>query len=174
MTTLEFTIKDGFVPVAEVIRLVDAYEFLQKEHAKSEAFDAVASDLGELHKVGERYGCPAGERLIVWACREIERLHAVPDRTAYLRPEVLAFARLMEQQLRANDHKPGWKSDTPWALMTRLWEETHELAGVVGASSLKMPRSQEQIGAEAADVANFALMIADVCGCLGDSTTKSE
>lgn len=82
------------------------------------------------------------------------------DALRYLRPEVLAFARLMERQLRANDHKPGWKNDTPVALMRRLEEEAQELNGALGWSPV-------EVALEAADVANFAMMIADVCGCLG-------
>ncbi len=81
----------------------------------------------------------------------------------YLRPEVLAFAHLMEQQLRANDHKPGWKNDRPKPLVDRLREETEELIVAI------LDHGPEQIGKEAADVANFALMIADVCGCLGET-----
>lgn len=86
---------------------------------------------------------------------------AASSQTAYLRPEVLAFARLMEQQLRAIDHKPGWQNDTPKALMQRLDEEVQELDEA-------LIHSREQIAKEAADVANFALMIADVSGCLGE------
>lgn len=86
------------------------------------------------------------------------------------RPEVRAFADLMEAQLRANDHKPGWKRDHPnYDLMPRLREEADELAGAIfawvrarrGGGSLA-----DAIGREAADVANFAMMIADVCGAL--------
>lgn len=46
--------------------------------------------------------------------------------TARWRPEVIAFADLMEAQLRANDHKPGWKDDLACDLLPRLREETDE------------------------------------------------
>lgn len=74
-----------------------------------------------------------------------------------LRPEVARFAQLMERRLRANDHKGGWRGDTPHALLRRLREETDELYLAITA---------EDVGNEAADVANFAMMIADVCGAL--------
>ncbi|MEL6172755.1 MAG: hypothetical protein AAFR02_12210, partial [Pseudomonadota bacterium] len=47
------------------------------------------------------------------------------------RPEVRAFADLMETKLRKNDHKPGWKGDNPFDLVRRLKEETHELERVI-------------------------------------------
>ena len=76
------------------------------------------------------------------------------------RPEVIAFANLMEQQLRANDHKPGWKEDERWPLFHRMVQEMRETGDVLDEGS------PDTIGREAADVANFAMMIADVCGAL--------
>ena len=76
-------------------------------------------------------------------------------------PEVVAFADAMEAQLRANDHKPGWKNDWSKDLLKRLREETDELE-----KTLEEPDYTGNILKEAADVANFAMMIADVCGGL--------
>lgn len=96
-----------------------------------------------------------------------------------LRPEVLAFAHLMEAQLRANDHKPGWKEEFADELFPRIQEEAEELREAIahhgrqvswGEMALFLPQSIAEVGREAADVANFAMMIADVCGAL---TTKS-
>lgn len=86
----------------------------------------------------------------------------------YWRPEVVAFATLMEQQLRANDHKPGWKSDSTFALWSRLLQETIELNE---ARTARNPDSA-LIGREAADVANFAMMVADVMGGLPVETIE--
>lgn len=82
----------------------------------------------------------------------------------------------MERKLRANDHKPGWKGDDRWALYHRLREETVELHNAMrdaeryDTSDRGARRTPAQIlaiaGREAADVANFAMMIADVCGAL--------
>jgi NTP pyrophosphatase (non-canonical NTP hydrolase) len=74
------------------------------------------------------------------------------------RPEVEWFADAMEAALRANDHKPGWKNDDPWALQARLFEEAKELQRAV-----REREGAEKILKEAADVANFAMMVADVC-----------
>lgn len=73
----------------------------------------------------------------------------------------------MEAALKANDHKPGWKGDHPLDLMTRLREESVELGGeVVAGSRTSLEAWRARVGAEAADVANFAMMVADVCGAL--------
>lgn len=93
------------------------------------------------------------------------------------RPEVVAFADLMEQRLRAHDAsrgKRGWEGCDPKWLLGRLKEELAELE-----KALKAPKpvrcgcreafcphlgfdTTDGVGAEAADVANFAMMIADV------------
>lgn len=86
---------------------------------------------------------------------------------AYLRPEVLAFAHLMEAQLKANDHKPGWKGEDWYPLLMRMREETIELhEALIPGSRTDLPAWWKRVGSEAADVANFAMMIADVCGAL--------
>jgi NTP pyrophosphatase (non-canonical NTP hydrolase) len=83
------------------------------------------------------------------------------------RPEVAAFADLMERELRANDHKPGWKGENPWPLLDRLREELGELWDELQPGSrTNIGAWRGRVGAEAADVANFAMMIADVCGAL--------
>jgi NTP pyrophosphatase (non-canonical NTP hydrolase) len=92
----------------------------------------------------------------------------------------------MERKLRENDNKGGWAAcGTGW-LLGRLIEETYELAdlakvdaltlGMLGIVADRVRRFQpamkphaapEKIRDEAADVANFAMMLADVCGGLG-------
>ena len=92
-----------------------------------------------------------------------------------LRPEVQAFAELMEQKLRENDHKGGWKECNLTYLSDRIKDETRELFSLFQAwhlakvghmSAPTLPEVRRFIGREAADVANFALMIADICGAL--------
>lgn len=83
-----------------------------------------------------------------------------------------AFADLMEAKLRENDHKGGWIGcDGTW-LFTRLQEEVREVA------ELPIERIQfrwqngdpdvnrQRLARECADVANFAMMLVDVCGAL--------
>jgi NTP pyrophosphatase (non-canonical NTP hydrolase) len=87
----------------------------------------------------------------------------------YLRPEVQAFAKLMERQLRANDFKGGWDRDPPLALLRRLRQETDELEQVLtdlDEAGEVFDDDRVEIGCEAADVANFAMMVADVMGSL--------
>ena len=103
--------------------------------------------------------------------------------STYLRHEVLAFAVLMERQLRANDHKPGWKDDFASDLFERVLEEACELREAItihgaqvswGEMALYLPQAVARVGLEAADVANFAMMIADVCGALTPPQDQAE
>jgi NTP pyrophosphatase (non-canonical NTP hydrolase) len=67
------------------------------------------------------------------------------------------FTEQMEQKLKENRHKGGWSKCERWWLIKRLKEEVYEL-------DLSMGRhlsNSEEIIREAADVANFAMMIAD-------------
>jgi NTP pyrophosphatase (non-canonical NTP hydrolase) len=116
-------------------------------------------------------------------------LDAARAELAFMRPEVREFARLMEEKLRANDHKPGWRQDDPEELVNRIEQETNELrqavcrafgeahwplregeyrphkfASMKWRSATKEERAEwsAKIPGEAADVANFAMMVADV------------
>lgn len=84
-----------------------------------------------------------------------------------LRPEVAAFAMLMEERLLLNDHKAGWKNDDLLALVARLHDETSKLVRRAWGSRPK-------IGGDAADVANFAMMIADVSGALDAGVLRAR
>lgn len=79
-----------------------------------------------------------------------------------IRPEVAAFAQAMEEKLRQNDHKTHWREYPVGNLMGWMVEKTDELRREVYS---ERPDS-ERVKQEAADVANFALMIADVMGGL--------
>jgi hypothetical protein len=66
-----------------------------------------------------------------------EDLSAMPTRSethhaSGLRPEVVAFAEIMERELRANDFKGGWKEESPDDLLEHLEEEVRELSGAIG------------------------------------------
>jgi hypothetical protein len=65
----------------------------------------------------------------------------------------------MAAQLRANAHKPGWSNDTPISLARRVAEESFELCGAISG---RMPNTKRW-DVLAADVANMAMMVADVC-----------
>jgi NTP pyrophosphatase (non-canonical NTP hydrolase) len=84
----------------------------------------------------------------------------------------------MEAALKANDHKHGWRNDTGYELHHRLKQEVGELGEAIGIRSKQLwdrttgdyyfkdtyepdTAKYDTVLAEAADVANFAMMIAD-------------
>lgn len=80
---------------------------------------------------------------------------------------VLKFAFRMEAKLEKNRHKgdrAAWLKDRPWSLVERLLDETVELQdrfthdhdGMIWCDDC------EKTADECADVANFAMMVADV------------
>jgi len=87
-----------------------------------------------------------------------------------LRPEVERFAWAMEMKLRKNDHKGGWRDCDFDYLETRIREELAELGmelmryqiALHSADEVTLAQQlAEKVQLEAADVANFAMMIAD-------------
>ena len=67
--------------------------------------------------------------------------------------DLLAFAGEMQRQLNENAHKGSWRRCTNRYLLNRLRQELGELRRAV--------KEGKNIVEEAADVANFAMMIAD-------------
>ena len=78
------------------------------------------------------------------------------------RPVVAWFSGVMEERLRANDHKGGWSHCSQRFLLARIFEEIFELEAAIENGAIPA-----DIESEAADVANFAMMLADVCGGAG-------
>ncbi len=100
--------------------------------------------------------------------------------TLDVRPEVAAFALLMEAKLRENDHKGSWKGEATSYLSRRCGNELDELRAALrtlnaydGMDANKRLGYRATVAREAADVANFAMMIADACGGL-DTTTPTK
>ena len=75
---------------------------------------------------------------------------------------VRLFAEVMEEKLRQNDYKGGWGNTAPGDLLLRLEQEAQELRDAIEMCDASAIRR------EAADVANFAMMVADVCGGLSE------
>lgn len=73
--------------------------------------------------------------------------------------EVKCFGELMEQNLLENESKGGWHDCTYSHLFGRLIEECYELMNAVLHGE-----SAEAVASEAADVGNFAMMIANNSG----------
>lgn len=100
-----------------------------------------------------------------------------PDTERDEEEDVEAFARLMLRKLRRNHHKGGWKTSPYSALRERLRMECEELDEAArefvhlqrifkdrGTRELErhMLRAGQMLAEEAADVANFAMMIATI------------
>lgn len=62
----------------------------------------------------------------------------------------------MSDKLEANSHKPGWASLTFQELLKRMKAEVNELERAISSGNMR------EVMLEAADVANFAMFIADV------------
>lgn len=78
-----------------------------------------------------------------------------------VRESVKWFAEQMESKLRENDKKGGWDNCNIYWLIKRINEETNELLNAVDLHR-DLGDAKENIIREAADVANFAMMIADI------------
>lgn len=81
--------------------------------------------------------------------------------------EVRWFGEIMDDLLTENDHKPGWKGEPMSYLLDRLEQEVEELKAEL--ETRPEPATDEAMGwrdrriiKEAADIANFCMMIADV------------
>lgn len=86
-----------------------------------------------------------------------------------IRDEVAQFAASMERKLKANDHKDHWEGAPMGYLLRRLREEVAELEQAVRSSN-----DPVKIGGEAADVGNFAMMIADNMASLSQLPGKAS
>lgn len=93
---------------------------------------------------------------------EIERLKEENEKLKQdkgemeMRKQLREFAEKMEVNLKENDYKGGWEKCDYDYLLRRIKEELSELE-----EALVNNRTAENIETEAADVANFAMMIAD-------------
>jgi len=88
--------------------------------------------------------------------KRLETEHGKPTKgEARMRAEVERFADVMEERLKENDHKGGWLTCSSEYLLRRLREEVDELETALTEDS------NDDLIAEAADIANFAMMIAD-------------
>jgi hypothetical protein len=73
-----------------------------------------------------------------------------------LRPEVLDFAMNMETKLLKNEHKGGWGGMTIEELIAHIEDELGELK-----AAIHLNLSAEEVRFEAADTANFFMMLAE-------------
>lgn len=78
-----------------------------------------------------------------------------------VRESVKWFAEQMESKLRENDKKGGWDNCNIYWLIKRINEETNELLNAVDLHR-DLGATKENIIRESVDVANFAMMVADI------------
>jgi len=102
-------------------------------------------------------------------------MHLTATKPSDLRPELLRFALAMENQLRENDWKRHWRGDGGrgggWGAMrwsdiaNRIRGELTELRTLMKSTRLRSRDDfKERVTKEAADVANFAMMMSDIYG----------
>lgn len=91
----------------------------------------------------------------------------VVDVDLWVRPIVQWFSKQMEKKLKLRDYRGGWEDCTFQYLISRLRHETDELLFEhfrhrIDTSTEKpiSEKIKQKIITEAADVANFAMMIA--------------
>lgn len=79
-----------------------------------------------------------------------------------MRPALKVFATRMEEELKKNDFRGTWKNEDPRSMMAKLWDEVYDLDTQLDKYN-HGEGDPEQILKEAADVANYAMFVADVC-----------
>lgn len=90
------------------------------------------------------------------------------------REVVESFGKKMVGRLEANSDKGDrgdWKGESYEYLFARLREEVEELAGIIEQCKV-CPHGKGRVSCEAADIANFAMMIADKVGGLCQDEAK--
>ena len=75
-----------------------------------------------------------------------------------LRPSVQRFAEAMEEQLRKHDDRPGWRN-ADWAYLS---EEMGDHIDTLIERSNDPIFGTQAIVSSAADIGNFAMMLAEV------------
>jgi NTP pyrophosphatase (non-canonical NTP hydrolase) len=96
-----------------------------------------------------------------------QRIQAALDETKEtVREPVRWFAEQMERKLAQHDDRPGWKGEDFEYLLIRLMGELGELCNLQPGTEL------QTVIDEAADVANFAMMISDNARSLMQDNSK--
>lgn len=82
------------------------------------------------------------------------------------RPLVIEFAKVMEQKLACNEHKESWENLPVLWFLDRIEEELRELREAL------FHETPNHVSLEAADVANFLMMLASVYGDIGTTIDR--
>lgn len=122
--------------------------------------------------MSDRCGCGMHNDGDCWECNNCRDQRI--DESYALRGSVKRMAKRMEMKLRERDDRPCWRKDSPHVLLKWLRGEVDELEralaewqrqrieqGLFGAD-------YEPVLAEAADICNYAMMLADVVEGIND------
>jgi len=93
------------------------------------------------------------------------------DRDAREQSSILAFSDLMLERLRENRSKGNWDNETYKYFLIKLATNLAELSNAFMFDSLE---NAETIARQAADVANYCMMIADRYGQLSKEMSKEN
>lgn len=141
--------------------LVDLFYVLMRDHLPTGTLATIARQLTvSTTTFTNGWLANYAKHLVKAICGELKGTRDVETLDG-VRPVVRWFAHQMELKLRANDHKNNKRSYNPSALMERLKQESKELEAAIGAG-----QSYGVLMTEAADIANFAMMIADGVGII--------
>ena len=88
---------------------------------------------------------------------EPRELIRVENQKGIIENSVNQFAHQMKRELLKHLDRPGWKREKVEYLLARLTIELNELA-----TAIMNNLERDEIKAECADVANFAMMISDI------------
>jgi hypothetical protein len=133
----------------------------------AEKADAYAANLGSIE------GLRAALQIIAGNVRDLTAPRAAPvseeegSEGRAIRPEVLAFARVMSAKIDGHNHdrgEHGWRTARTEQLVEWLRRYYNGLLNALAKPAPGDPR--EVVLSKAANVANLAMMIADVCGGL--------
>lgn len=91
-----------------------------------------------------------------------------------LRPEVRRFAEAMEERLQGHDEKGGWKDSQPLYLLDLVHSKFYRLQDALRKEVFgRGTPCPQQIVLGAIDMANYAMMLLDVCNLLPSSPEES-
>lgn len=128
----------------------------------SSPFEAVSNAIS-------RPANPAQQRYMPkYAWNLVVQIASLRSEILEVREPVRQFGKLMEHKLKAHDGKCGWKHLTLEDLYQMMLKETKDLRDVLDSND------PNAIRFECADVANFAMMIADNLPTVGLSDTEED
>lgn len=105
--------------------------------------------------MGTKMKCPCNKYLAVEGTLLCE-CEYYPKAPLIPREQVMEFAEHMELKLKANDHKQSWRKCSDTELLRGLQRELDELL-----TAIRRREPDAAIISECADVANYAMMLAD-------------